>query len=286
MMIKSCFFALISKTLSMKRICWIVSLLILVVFSGCFDTVDEFTIAENGSGTFVNSLDMGKVLGLAKTIGGGNDEMKDFEKMKMDTVVNLKDIKDSLKKLNDAEKKIAATGSLRVQVDAKDDKLNFTFTFPFSNASEIAPIQSVLKKAKEDVIENIMTKLMGEKDNKKDTKNDGLFDMQGGDEQKEEMGANLDGYYTSVYEKGKFSRKLNKEKYANVNDDKSLKSMQEIAQMGMSINMKTIINLPKPAKKAEGKGVKLSDDKKKITLEGTLDDFFEDGSYFEYNIEY
>jgi len=270
----------------MKKISWIAGLLTLIVFSGCFDTVDEFTIAENGSGKFVNSLDMGKVLGLAKTMGGGNDEMKDFEKMKMDTVVNLKDLKDSLKNLNDAEKKIAATGTLRVQVDAKEDKLNFTFTFPFSNASEIAPIQRILKKAKEDVIENIMTKLMGEKDNKKDTKNDGLFDMQGGDEQKEEMGANLDGYYTSVYEKGKFSRKLNKEKYANVSDDKSLKSMQEIAQMGMSINMKTIINLPKPAKKAEGKGVKLSDDKKKITMEGTLDDFFEDGSYFEYNIEY
>jgi hypothetical protein len=59
-----------------------------------------------------------------------------------------------------------------------------------------------------------------------------------------------------------------------------------MAQMGMSVNMKTVINLPKPVKKAEGKGVKLSGDKKKITIEGTLDDFFEDGSYFEYNIEY
>ena len=268
----------------MKKISWITGLLMLVVFSGCFDTVDEFTIAENGSGTFINTLDMGKLLGLAKTMGGGNDEMKEFEKLKTDTVVNLKDIKDSLKKLTDAEKKIASTGKLRIQVDAKEEKLNFTFTFPFSNASEIAPIQRILKKAKADVIDNIMTKLMGEEGNKK---NDGLL---GGDEedseQKEEMGANLDQYYTTVYEKGKFSRKLNREKYANVSDDKSLKSMQEMAQMGMSINMKTIINLPKPARKAEGKGVKLSDDKKKITMEGTLDDFFEDGSYFEYTIEY
>jgi len=268
----------------MKKISWIAGLLMLIVFAGCFDTVDEITIAENGSGTFVNSLDMGKMLGLAKTMGGDNDEMKEFEKLKKDTIVNLRDIKDSLKNLNDAEKKVAATGTLRIQVDAKEDKLNFTFTFPFSNTSEIALIQSVLKKAKDDVIENTMTKLMGEEANKK---NDGLL---GGDEedneQKEEMGANLDQYYTNVYEKGKFSRKLNKEKYAKVEDDKTLKSMQEMAQMGMSVNMKTVINLPKPAKKAEGKGVKLSEDKKKITIEGSLDDFFEDGSYFEYNIEY
>src|SRR4030095_8617293 len=155
-----------SKNIFMKKISWIASLLMLVVFSGCFDTVDEFTIAENGSGTFVNSLDMGKVLGLAKTMGGGNDEMKDLDKLKTDTIVHLKDIKDSLKNLNEAEKKIAATGTLRIQVDAKEEKLNFTFTFPFSNASEIAPIQSILKKAKADVIDNLMNKLMGEGSNK------------------------------------------------------------------------------------------------------------------------
>jgi len=67
-----------SKTLFMKKISWIVGLLMLVGFSGCFDTVDEFTIAENGSGTFVNSLDMGKIFGLAKTMGGGNEEMKEL----------------------------------------------------------------------------------------------------------------------------------------------------------------------------------------------------------------
>src|SRR6187402_2441111 len=274
----------------MKKISWIAGLIMLVVFSGCFDTVDELTIAENGSGTFVNSLDMGKILGLAKTMGGGNDEMKDLEKLKTDTVVYLKDIKDSLKNLNEAEKKIAATGTLRIQVDAKEDKLNFTFTFPFSNTSGIAPIQNVLKKAKGDVIENIMGKLTGEEGNKKGDNKEGgdkgMFDMGEDDKQSEEMGANLDQYYTTVYEKGKFSRKLNKEKYAQVEDDKGLKTMQEMAQLGMSVNMKTVINLPKHAKKAEGKGVKLSEDKKKITIEGTLDDFFEDGSYFEYNIEY
>lgn len=270
----------------MKKISWIVGLLMLVGFSGCFDTVDEITMSENGSGTFVNSLDMGKMLGLIKTMGGGDidGEMKKFQELKVDTIVNLKDIKDSLKKLSDAEKKIAATGTLRILVDAKEDKFNFTFTFPFSKTSEIAPIQNILKKAKTDVIENIMSTVTGEEGKKKN----GLFDTDedDADMQPEEMGANLDQYYTTLYEKGKFTRKLNKEKYANVSDDKMLKSMQEMAQMGMSVNMKTVINLPKPAKKAEGKGIKLSEDRKKITMEGTLDDFFEDGSYFEYNIEF
>jgi len=266
----------------MKKINWIAGLVVLVVFSGCFDTVEEVTVADNGSGTFVNSLDMGKMLGLAKTMGSGKDEMKDFDKLKMDTVINLKDIKDSLKNLNAAEKNIAATGKLRIQMDANDEKMNFSFSFPFSKTSEIDGIQNILKKAKQNIIGDIMQKIMGEEGGK----NESMLGNEDGDEKKDDMGANIDEYYTSVYEKGKFTRKLNKEKYAHVEDDKSLKSLQEMAQLGMAINMKTVINLPKPAKKTEGKGLKLSDDKKKITIEGTLDDFFEDASYFEYNIEY
>ena len=275
-------FKLLSKNLFMKKFSWIAGLVVLIIFSGCFDTLEEVTINENGSGSFVNSLDMGKLLGLAKTMGSGKDEMKDFDKLKMDTVIYLKDVKDSLKNLNAAEKNIAATGALKILVDATDDKMNFTFTFPFSKTSEIAGIQNILKKAKQDIIDDIMQKIMGEEGGK----NEALLGNEDGDENKENMGANIDEYYTSVYEKGKFTRKLNKEKYANVEDDKSLKSLQEMAQLGMAINMKTIINLPKPAKKAEGKGLKLSDDKKKITMEGTLDDFFEDASYFEYDIEF
>ena len=270
------------KILFMKKINWVAGLVVLVVFSGCFDTVEEVTLADNGSGTFVNSLDMGKMLGLAKTMGSGKDEMKDFDKLKMDTVINLKDIKDSLKNLNAAEKNIAATGKLRIQMDANDEKMNFSFSFPFSKTSEIDGIQNILKKAKQNIIGDIMQKIMGEEGGK----NESMLGNEDGDEKNENMGANIDEYYSSLYEKGKFTRKLNKEKYAHVEDDKSLKSLQEMAQLGMAINMKTVINLPKPAKKTEGKGLKLSDDKKKITIEGTLDDFFEDASYFEYNIEY
>ena len=264
----------------MKKISWIAGLVVLIVFSGCFDTIEEVTINENGSGSYSSSLDMGKLLGLAKTMGSGKDEMKDIDKLKMDTVVNLKDVQDSMKKLTAAEKKIAATGTLKIQVDANDDKMNFTFKFPFSNTSEIAGIQGILKRARQDILDDIMQKIMGEEGGKDEA-------MLGNEDEKNgDMGANVDEYYESVFQKGKITRKLNKEKYAKVEDDKSLKSLQEMAQLGMAINMKTVINLPKPAKKAEGKGLKLSDDKKTIIMQGSLDDFFEDPSYFEYNIEY
>lgn len=47
-----------------------------------------------------------------------------------------------------------------------------------------------------------------------------------------------------------------------------------------------VINLPRPATKAEGKYVKLSEDKMKVTISADIDDFFEDASAFEFKIKY
>ena len=65
-----------------------------------------------------------------------------------------------------------------------------------------------------------------------------------------------------------------------------MKSLQQVSEMGSPITANYVIDLPRPAKKAEGKAIKLSDDKKKITLTVTSDDFVNDPSKFEYHIEY
>ena len=56
--------------------------------------------------------------------------------------------------------------------------------------------------------------------------------------------------------------------------------------MGLSMKATSVINLPRPAQKAEGKGIKLSEDKKKVTITADLDDFFADPAKLEYKIKY
>jgi hypothetical protein len=82
------------------------------------------------------------------------------------------------------------------------------------------------------------------------------------------------------------SKTLNIEKYAGASGDESMKALKQMSGMGSPITSNYIINLPRPAKKAEGKAIKLSADKKKATLTVTSDDFFDDPSKFEYRIEY
>ena len=265
----------------MKKIGWLFPILLLFVATGCFDSAEETTINDNGSGLFTSTIDMSKLITLAKTFGGDNKEMKELESAKKDTTVSLATFKDSIGNFNDAEKKLLDKGSLRLIMDMGGEKMNLTFSFPFSKTAEIASITQLLKKSKGQIVSKIFDKI-GPGDAGGDDNKEGAFGMPGqGEEQ-----SDISDYYDYVFEKGHLSCKLNKEKYANVGEDKSLKTMQEMAQMGLSASFKKVINLPKPAKKAEGKGIKLSNDKKQITIEGTLDDFFEEASYFEYDIEY
>ena len=79
---------------------------------------------------------------------------------------------------------------------------------------------------------------------------------------------------------------MNKAKYATAADNEFMKSIQQMSGMGSPVKVNYVINLPRQAKKVQGKSVKLSDDKKKVTVSVTSDDFFDDPSKFEYRIEY
>ena len=269
----------------MKKLFISCALASLLIFTGCFDTVQESTINDDGGGVFVSTTDMGKLLGMLKMFMGDKEEMKDLEKMVKDTTIYLKNIKDSLKNLTDSEKKLMDKGTLKILMNMPDEKFSLNFSFPFTQPADLLTINSILKKTRQDIMSDQLKKFkpdeLGKDPKDKDDENPllGGLDSEGKSNE-------VDDYYNYKYEKGKISKKLNKEMYAKVEDDKSLMTMKEMNQMGMSATMKTIINLPKPAKKAEGKAVKLSGDRKKVTIEGTLDDFFENASYFEYEIEY
>jgi hypothetical protein len=254
-----------------------ISILSLVVFFlvGCFDITQESTINDDGSGVFTSKTDMGSMLGMLKTMGG--DEAKEMDSLKADTTIQLASLKDSLQGLTDVEKKMLDKATLKIVMDVPEEIFNIKFNFPYSKPSELEVINSILKKSRKKIMSDQLEGLIpGEGD-------DGSMELGKGDD---EGNTDTDDYFIYTYEKGKLTRKLNKEKYANVENDKGLKSMQEMGQLSAPMKMKTIFNLPKPAKKAEGKGVKLSSDKKTVTIEGTIDDFFDDPSVFEYTIEY
>jgi len=264
----------------MKRLIGFSVLIGSLILSGCLDTVEETTFNEDGSGVYSSTADMSKVFTMLGALGGGgsNDKLKDIEKIAIDTIMMMKDMQDSTVKLTSEEKKLIEKGTVRVIMNYKEEKFTTTYSVPFSKPADILALNTLIKSSKGDVFQEQMKMALPNADKGSDDDMPMMGDGEGEPD--------LNGYFDITYEKSKLKKKINKEKYANVKDDKNLQTMMEMGQMGMPVNFKTVINLPRPVKKAEGKGVTVSENKKTITIEGTLDDFMEDPSKFEYEIEY
>jgi len=251
----------------MKRsiLFFIVTCCILLV--GCFETIQEVTINKDGSGMFSNTTDLSKMVSLLKQMGG--DEAGKLQNT--DTTISLAGVADSMAGLTADQKKLVNTGTMKLKLNMQDEKLVVKLDFPFEKLSDVELLKEILPR----LSMSALKKLPG-----------GNQVPAGGGEADSAKIKTFDNYFDDVVSKNLISKTLNKTKYATAADDEFMKQLHQLSGMGSPIAVNYIINLPKRAKRVEGKAVKLSSNKKKVTVSVTSDDFFEDPSKFEYRIEY
>jgi hypothetical protein len=240
--------------------------------TGC-ETTREISLNKDGSGTLVTTMDMSGMIGMAKMAGQGKEEMEKLEEQAIDTTVSLDRIADSLKDISTEEKALVKKGKLALQMDFKEDKFITKLEFPFSDPGQINKLDQISSKVIQDAVKKQMTAAA------KDSAEAGI---PGAGNMLE---GSIEDYFVTTYSKGIIEKKLVKEKYDSVGSDESMKALKEMTAMGVG-NSTLIINLPRPAIKAEGKNVKLSDDKKKVTITANAEDFFDDATQLEFRIEY
>lgn len=237
-----------------------------LLLTSCFETIEEVTINADGSGTYTSINDLSAVVGLVKTMGGNDAEAMD--EMKVDTTISLADRVDSIPSLTPEEKLMMKEGRMKMNVDMKAEKVIFTMNFPFKSLTEISKYNK------------LATKLMGETMKKQ------LSGPEAGPMGDMPEQSSMDSYYDITYKNDQIKKKLNKDKYIGVGSDEYLTGMKEASQMGLPITSTQVFNLPRPAKKAEGKNVTLSEDKKKVTVKADLDTFFDSPEKLEFEIEF
>ena len=235
--------------------------------TGCLETVQEITLNEDGSGTYVNTNDMGKVLTVAKNMGAASTDK--MPQQAIDTSFSFALAADSMANLSPEEKEILKKGSVHILMNVEDEKFLTIMSFPFSTLNDIQKFNSVSGKMMMETMKSRMPADMS---------------SMGGQEMPET--SSFDDYYTLEFSKGELKKKLNKEKYANVESDEYLNGLKQAGAMGLPVTSTFIINLPRPAEKAEGKNVKLSEDKKKVTITSSMDDFYDNPESLEFKIKY
>ncbi len=249
---------------------YILSFLIVtsVVFAGCLDTTEEIVMNEDGSGNITITNDMSAALSMAKQLGENEEDMSQGDE-KVDTTISLAKEIDEKKDYSEQEKAWLRNGKLRLQMNMQEEKMIISMNFPFSHPSEIAGIKALSSK--------ILSDKMGDPDA-------GGMGIPGLEDAP--TPSSFDDYFVTSFTQDLIERKVNTEKYAGAQNDEYLKSMREMAGMGAPMMTTYIINLPRAVKNADGKSVKLSEDKKTVTVHVSVDDFFSDPSTLEFRIEY
>lgn len=235
--------------------------------TGCLETTQEISLNEDGSGIIKNTSDMSALIGMAKQMGGGGD-MDKLPQDAIDSTISMTDGADSIPNLSPEEREMARKGKLRINMDMKNDKFLTTLSFPFSSPSQIATYNKLSGKIMAETLKDQMA---------------GGAQMPAGEMPE---ASSFDDYYSIEFSNGELTKKVNKEKYAGAESDEYLKGIKQAASMGLVMKANYIINLPRPVTKAEGKNVKLSADKKQVTVSADIDDFFADASSLEFKIKY
>ena len=237
-----------------------------VLLTSCLETTQEITLNNDGSGTYVNTNDMGKVLTIAKNMGAASSDK--IPQQAIDTSISFALTADSIPGLSAEDKELLKKGTLHLQMNMEEEKLITTMSFPFSTFGDIQKFNRLSGKM---MMETMKGKMPGE--------------IPGGPEGMPEP-SSFDDYYTLEFSNGELKKKLNKEKYADVDKDEFLNGIKQVSAMGVPVTSTYIINLPHPAEKAEGKNVKLSEDKMKVTVSSTMDDFYDHPEALEFKIKY
>jgi len=248
----------------MRKFLFTAFISVTLLLAGCFETTQEITLNDDGSGTLISTNDMSAVIPLVKQMGGKDAEKMDDETL--DSTIELSSKADSIENLTPEEKELLKKGTLHMNMNLKEDKFLTTTKFSFASLAEMEKCNLLTAKIMTDALKGQLADIPG------------MGDMP--------ATSSFDDYFKTSFSKGVLVKTLNKEKYADVEKDEYLKSMRETSGMGIPVSSSYIINLPRPAKKAEGKNVKLSADKKTVTIKADIDDFFDDPAKMEFRIEY
>jgi hypothetical protein len=255
----------------MKKFLLLIALtLTTLFFTGCMETTEELTIAADGSGTYNVGMDMSglfDMMDMMKSMDTSiNAETKKLQQM--DTVVALRDFTDTASHLSAEEKALLKNAKMKMKVNEAAKEFKMELNFPFTKISDVQKLMQLSQKSSGG---NVMQNMLGNP-----------LGAEGGNEQM----PGISSFYDMVINGNVVERKLNKEKYSELQQNEQLKGAQMAGDMLESIKFNTVIRLPRPAKKVSGTRAQLSADKKTLTLKGNMQDLFQDPEALTYRIEY
>jgi hypothetical protein len=261
----------------MKKLKLVFVTLLSILFVSCYEVNEEIVINENGSGSYVTKMDMGQLIEMMQTMGGEEELAKEGLDRAIDTTIMMNTLMDSATDVTGEQKELLKNGKLQVQMNVKEKLMKMNMNLPFSSYSNLQKLMSGMGNSGTGIGEAFRS----------------LFDKSGEDkasdiptQPKSNQMDQLNGVFDVTVKNGLLSRKANKEKFKALMEKPEMEQMKQLSASGMEILYTTTIKLPRPVKKSDNALIKLSDDKKTVTMKYNLLELMETPEKFSYTIEY
>lgn len=253
----------------MKKLRYVFVALIVCLVAACFEVNEEIVINKDGTGVYNTKMDMGAILQMIKTMASEEDLAKNGMGKSLDTVLKMKDIVDSIQDLTPDQKRLLQGGTLAMQMNMDEDILKADINFPFHSFQDL---QDLMQGNTMGNMGGILQKAMSKNNSESAPATPGF--------------EQVNSVFDVTVNKKMISRKLNKAKYDSLMQRPEMAQMQQMMDSGFEILTTTTIKLPRPVKKSDNPLVKLSADKKTVTLKYDMMKLFKDPEQFSYSIEY
>lgn len=239
----------------------------------CYDVNEEITINENGSGHYATRIDMSALLELMQQFGGQSDSaMKTLDRT-IDTTISFRNVVDSAKKLTADEQALMQSGMMHMVMNLKEKKFKIDMDFDFHNAHELEILLSGAGTGNfGDALKNVF-----KQDANSETQLDAPKDLEVDQ---------LSNIYEVKVDKKSISKKIDRAKLDAMLKRPEMEQLNQMGATGMEILYTTTIVLPRPLKNNTNSSIKVSDDRKRLTIRNNLMDVFVKPEMFEFVIEY
>jgi hypothetical protein len=263
----------------MKPLRYVLVLVFLGFLASCYEVNEEIVINEDGTGTYVTKMDMSQLIEMMQSFAGEEELSKEGLDRPIDTTIRMKDMLDSAKDVTPEQKALMAGGIMKMQMNIKEKLFKMDLNFPYSGYDNLQKLMAGQGNSGAGLSDMFKGFFGGGKKETRDT-------TQIIDEAKEPDMQDLASIFDVTVKNGFISKKTNSAKYKALLARPEMEQAKKMSSSGMEILYTTTIKLPRPVKKSDNSLLKLSADKKTVTLRYNLLDLLESPDKFAYTLEY
>lgn len=263
----------------MKFLRYALVLVFLGFLASCYEVNEEITINEDGTGTFVTKMDMGQLIEMMQSFAGEEELSKGGLDRAIDTTIQMADMIDPSKDVTQEQKALLEKGTMKMQMNIKDKLFKLDMNIPYTGYNNLQKLMEGKGQSGAGLSGAFKNLFDDNKTPERDTTK--IID-----EAREPDMQDIAGIYDVTVKNGLISKKTNTEKYKALLARPEMDQVKKLASSGMEIQYTTTIKLPRPVKKADNTIIKLSEDKKTVTMRYNLLDLLENPEKFAYTLEY